>query len=160
MTESAMTGAGAQIYQIYIRATAQQIWEAITTSEFRRKYFHGSRVESTFATGASMRSIGPSGAVWGDNVVLESDPPRLLVHTWKSLYDDGLAAEPSSRVSWRIEPQPDGECCRLVVTHDQLEYSPKTAASVSGGWMFIISGLKTVVETGEPLSARLTGSTS
>jgi uncharacterized protein YndB with AHSA1/START domain len=84
--------------------------------------------------------------------VLEFDPPRKLVHGWQSLYDPELAEEEPSRVTWEIEPQ-DGGFCKLTVTHDQLEGAPKTAESVLGeGWMMVISGLKTVLETGEPLA--------
>jgi uncharacterized protein YndB with AHSA1/START domain len=83
--------------------------------------------------------------------VTEYDPPRRLVHGWRSLYDPELAAEEESRVTWEIEPQ-DGGYCQLTVVHDQLEGAPKTAESVSGaGWMMVLSGLKTLLETGKPL---------
>ena len=75
------------------------------------------------------------------------------------LYDPGMAAEPPSRVTWEIEPQPGG-VCRLTVVHDGLENSPRTAEGVAGGWMFIISGLKTLLETGEPLAERSLGPAS
>ncbi len=83
----------------------------------------------------------------------EADPPRLLRHTWRALYDEETAAEDASRVTWTIEPG-DGAVTKLTVVHDRLEAAPKTAASVSGeGWMFVLSGLKTLLETGAPLSA-------
>jgi uncharacterized protein YndB with AHSA1/START domain len=83
--------------------------------------------------------------------VLEFDPPRRLVHGWRSMYDPELAAEKTSRVSWEIEPQ-EGGYCLLTVVHDELEGAPKTAASVSGpGWMGVLSNLKTLLETGDPL---------
>jgi len=73
------------------------------------------------------------------------------VHGWRSLYHPELAEEPESRVTWEIEPQ-DGGVCKLTVVHDELEGAPKTARSVSGvGWMHVLSGLKTLLETGEPL---------
>ena len=139
------------VFQIYIRATPEQVWQAITDTQFRRQYFYGSTIESTFEPGAPLRSRSPSGDLWGDDVVLECDPPRVLVHSWRSLWDPDAAAEPESRVTWRVEPQ-DG-VTRLTVVHDQLDRSPYTARGVSGGWMFIISGLKTVLETGEPLTS-------
>ena len=84
--------------------------------------------------------------------MFEFDPPRKLVHEWRSLYDADLAAEEPSRVTWEIEPQDDGTCL-LTVVHDRLEGAPKTAASVSGpGWMHVLSGLKTLLETGQPLA--------
>ena len=88
---------------------------------------------------------------WVDGEVLEADPPRRLVHTWRSLYDAEAAAEPHSRVTWEIERQEDGTAL-LTVVHDQLDESPKTAESVSGtGWIMVLSGLKTLLETGQPL---------
>lgn len=75
------------------------------------------------------------------------------MHEWKSLYDPELAAEETSRVSWDIVPEQDG-VCRLTLTHDRLEAAPKTAQSVSGpGWMYVLSGLKTLVETGTSMAA-------
>ena len=68
--------------------------------------------------------------------------------TWRSLYHPPSADEPASRVTWLIEPQEDGHCC-LTVIHDRLDSSPNTAKNVGAAWMFVLSGLKTVVETGE-----------
>lgn len=152
----AMSGAPTQVYQVFIRATPEEVWDAITQPEFTAKYFYGSRVETTGVAMSPIRHYAPDGTtLWGDDVVLESDPPKRLVHTWRSLYNKELAAEPASRVTWEIEPQPGG-VTKLTVIHDQLEESPKTAASVSSGWMFIISGMKTLLETGRPLSERST----
>ena len=138
-----------QVYQVFIRATPEQIWDAITRPEFTEKYFHGARIT---AAPDGYRSVGPNGDVWSDEPTFEFDPPRRLVHGWLSRYDPDLAAEEPSRVTWEIEPQ-DGGYCSLTVTHDQLDGTPKTAASVAGpGWMMVISGLKTLLETGKPLA--------
>ena len=146
-----------QVYQVFIRATPERVWEAITKPEFTAKYFHGSRVDTTGERGTSIRHFAPDGTtLWGDDTILESDPPRRLVHTWRSLYDPELAAEPPSRVTWEINPLPGG-ITKLTVVHDQLEGSPKTAANVAGGWTFIISGLKTLLETDQPLVSRSAG---
>src|ERR1700730_6864172 len=146
-----------QVYQVYIRATPEQVWDAITRPDFTARYFFGSRVDTTGETGSQIRHYAPDGTtLWGDDLILESDPPRALVHGWRALYDPELAAEPPSRVGWEIEGQPGG-FTKLTVVHDELEGSQKTAASVSGGWMFVISGLKTVLESGEPLAPRSIG---
>jgi uncharacterized protein YndB with AHSA1/START domain/DNA-binding transcriptional ArsR family regulator len=148
----AMATPPSQVYQVFIRATPDQVWAAITRPEFTARYFYGSRVETTGAAGTPIRHFAPDGTtLWGDDSILESDAPRRLVHTWRSLYEPELAAEPPSRVTWEIEPQAGG-VTRLTVVHDQLDASPKTAEHVSGGWMFIISGLKTLLETGQPLA--------
>jgi uncharacterized protein YndB with AHSA1/START domain len=141
-----------QVYQVLIKATAQQIWDAITQPEFTSCYFHGARVETTGQTGTRMRYLAPDGVtVWGDEIILESDPPHKLVVPWRSRYDDEMAEEGPSRVTWLIEEQRDGVCL-LTTTHDQLESSPKTALSVGGvGWTTVLSGMKTLLETGRPL---------
>jgi uncharacterized protein YndB with AHSA1/START domain len=143
-----MTAQATQVYQVFIKATPEAIWDAITKPEFTQRYFYGARIENT-----PERHLGlsPDGEVWGDSPTLEFDPPRRLVHGWRSLYDPELAGEEESRVSWEIEPQ-EGGYCKLTVTHDQLEGAPKTAESVAGGWMMVLSGLKTLLETGEPLA--------
>ncbi len=138
-----------QVYQVFIRATPERIWEAITNPDFTEKYFHGARNEYT---GGRRISRGSDGQLYADEAVIEFDPPCRLVHGWRSLYSPDLAAEPVSGVTWEIAPQ-DGGYCLLTVVHDQLKGSPKTAESVSGeGWMMVLSGLKTLVETGEPMA--------
>ncbi len=145
------TAQATQIYQVFIKASPEQIWDAITKPDLTERYFHGARIQNTAERHLSR---GPDGSVWGDGAVVEYDPPRKLVHEWRSLYDPDLAAEEPSRVSWEIEPQ-EGGYCMLTLTHDRLEGAPKTAASVSGpGWMFVLSGLKTLVETGRPIVER------
>jgi uncharacterized protein YndB with AHSA1/START domain len=145
----ATTDLTTQIYQVFIKATPEQVWEAITKPEYTARYFHGARIENTAGRHISH---GPDGETWGDGPVLEFDPPRRLVHEWRSLYDPEMAQEQPSRVTWEIEPQPGGYC-KLTLTHDRLDGAPKTAASVSGpGWMFVLSGLKTLLETGSPLA--------
>ena len=144
-----LTAQTTQVYSVFIRATPEQIWDAITKPEFTEKYFFGGRIENT-----PERHLGlaPDGTVWGDSATLEFDPPRKLVHGWKSLYDPEFAEEEESRVTWEIEPQ-DGGYCLLTLVHDKLEGAPKTAESVAGGWMLVLSGLKTVLETGTPLTS-------
>ena len=146
-----MTAQTAQVYQVFIKATPEAIWDAITKPEFTARYFYGARIENSRERHLA---LGPDGSVWGDSPTFEYDPPRRLVHGWRSLYDPELADEEESRVTWEIEPQ-DGGYCKLTVVHDQLEGAPKTAEGVSGaGWMMVLSGLKTLLETGEPLSSK------
>jgi uncharacterized protein YndB with AHSA1/START domain len=146
-----MTEQTTQVYSVFIRATPEQVWDAITKPEFTTRYFHGTRIESTFEPGAPYLSLAGDGdQTLVDGEVLESDPPRMLRHTWRALYDPETASEPFSRVTWEIEPQ-EGGVTKLTVVHDQLEAAPKTAEGVAGGWSYVLSGLKTLLETGEPL---------
>ena len=143
-----MTAQTTQVYQLFIKATPDRVWEAITRPEFTTRYFFASRIEME---DGRRRAYGPKGELWGDSAILEEDPPRRLVHEWQGLYDPDLAAEETSRVTWEIEPQ-DGGITKLTLIHDQLEGAPKTAESVANGWMFVLSGLKTLLETGRPLT--------
>jgi uncharacterized protein YndB with AHSA1/START domain len=143
-----MTAQTTQVYSVFIKATPEQIWDAITKPEFTQKYFFGSHVT---VTPDEYRSVTDEGNDLVRGRVLEIDPPRRLVHTWLAYYDPEMATEDDSRVSWDIEPQ-DGGYSKLTVVHDQLEGAPKTATSVAGGWSFVLSGLKTLLETGKPLA--------
>ena len=141
-----MTAQATQVYQVFIRATPEQIWQAITNAEFTERYFYGTRIDTT-----ADRRLTQWEKQVGEDPVLEWDPPRKLVHGWHSKWNEELSAEERSRVSWELEAQDDGTTL-LTVVHDQLEGAPKTAASVSGpGWTRVLSGLKTLLETGEPL---------
>ncbi len=145
------TATATQVYQLFIKATPEQVWDAITKPEFTQQYFYGSVLDSTFEPGASFDGWSADRSQhYVDGEVLEADPPRLLRTTWRALYDPETAAEPHSRVTWEIEPQ-DGGLTKLTVVHDELDQSLKTAASVAGGWPFVLSGLKTLLETGQPL---------
>jgi uncharacterized protein YndB with AHSA1/START domain len=139
-----------QVYELFIKASPERVWDAIIKPEFTVQYFHGVRIEVTPERRISGSADGAE--IWDENAVLEWDPPRRLSHEWHSFYDPELAAEEKSRVTWEIEAQ-DGGFSKLTVIHDRLENAPKTAASVSGaGWMMVLSGLKSVLETGEGLS--------
>jgi uncharacterized protein YndB with AHSA1/START domain len=144
-----MTAQTTQVYRLFIKATPEAVWDAITKPEFTEKYFYGQRIEVT----ADRRTWhNRDGDLVAEESIREWDPPRRLVHGWRSLYDPEMAQEDESRVTWEIEPQDDGTTL-LTVVHDELESSPKTAESVSGaGWMLVLSGLKTLLETGKPLA--------
>jgi uncharacterized protein YndB with AHSA1/START domain len=146
---STMTQTTVQVYQLFIKASPERIWDALVDPEVTSKYFYGSRIS---ITPEGRISTSPDGSQnWGNSEVLEWDPPRKLVHGWRALYDPELAVEGTSRVTWELEPQ-DGGFTKLTLVHDQLEDAPKTAESVAGGWMFVLSGLKTLLETGETLA--------
>ena len=100
-------------------------------------------------TRRNVTSLGPNGDV-GGLPTLEYDPPRRLVHGWHSLY---TRSSRTSRQPRHLGDRASGG--RLLpphVIHDQLEGAPKTAESVSGtGWMMVLTGLKTLLETGDVL---------
>ena len=149
---STMTAQSTQVYSVFVRATPEQLWDAITKPEFTAKYFYGSVIESTWEQGAPYAGwASDRSQQYVDGEVIEASPPQKLVTTWRALYDPETAAEPFSRVTWEIEPAGEG-VTKLTVIHDELEASPKTAENVAGGWSYVLSGLKTLLETGEPLA--------
>jgi uncharacterized protein YndB with AHSA1/START domain/DNA-binding transcriptional ArsR family regulator len=142
-----------QVYQVFIRATPEQIWEAITQPEFTARYFYGTRVESDLEVGSPYRLLaGGDESAMVEGEVLEAVPPRRLAHTWRSLFDPEMATDEATRVVWEIEPM-DGGVSKLTLTHDRFEGETATYRSVAGGWDLVLDGLKTLLETGRPLQA-------
>jgi uncharacterized protein YndB with AHSA1/START domain len=139
----------AAVFEVFIKTTPERLWEAITDTDLRARYSFGVRTESDYAQGSTYAS-GVPGVVEiakGENV--EVDPPRRLVQTFTALWSDEVKAEGASRVTWEIEPV-GGDSCRLTVTHDQLKKGAN--GELYGGWPMILSGLKTLLETGEDLT--------
>jgi uncharacterized protein YndB with AHSA1/START domain/DNA-binding transcriptional ArsR family regulator len=136
-----------KVFEIYIRTTPEQLWEAITDSEIRSKYSFGARISSDWTPGSRYEMSHPGGLL-GEGENLEVDPPRRLVQSMTALWSDDVKAEGSSRVTWEIEQVEDS--CRLTVTHDQLREGANE--QLYGGWPMILSGLKTLLETGEQLT--------
>ncbi len=138
-----------KVFEIYIRTTPEKLWEAITTPEIRSKYNFGAAIISDFTPGSRFEQRAlKAGAVLGEGVNLEVDPPRRLVQSMVALWGDDVRAEGTSRISWEIEPV--GDSCRLLVTHDQLRDGANE--QLYGGWPMILSGLKTWLETGQVLT--------
>ena len=138
-----------KVFEIYIKTTPERLWEAITEDELRAKYNFGVGVTSDWTAGSSYEASHPAGATpiaAGENV--EVDPPRRLVQSFNALWSEDVSAEGTSRVTWEIEPV--GDSCRLTVTHDQLREGAND--QLYGGWPMILSGLKTLLETGETLT--------
>ena len=164
MTETTVT---TQVYRVYIKATPQAIWDAITKPEWSQKYGYGGSVEYDLRPGGtyralaseSMRSMGaPEVAVDGE--VIEADPPHKLVQTWRMCMDDGMLAEGFTRLTFEISPIGEG-VSKLTVIHD-LTGAPKLQVLLSGGlesggagggWSWVLSDLKSLLETGSPLGA-------
>jgi uncharacterized protein YndB with AHSA1/START domain len=163
MSASTQTGVTTQVYRVYIRTTPQAIWDAITKPEWTEKYGYGGRTEYDLRPGGAYRSVASDemramgmAEQLVDGEVIEADPPRRLVQTWRFLWDEQIAAEGPTRVTFEIDEGPGG-ASRLTVTHE-LENAPTTAAYLAGeiadaggGWSWVLSDLKTLLETGAPL---------
>ncbi len=152
-----------QTYRVFIKATPQEIWDAITEPERTQRYGYRGISEFDLRPGGAFRARATEEfqamgmpEVVVDGEVLEVDSPRRLAHTWRFLWDDEVKAEGPTRVAFEIDEK-DAGVCRLTVTHE-LENAPRTAAQLAGevegaggGWAFVLSDLKTLLETGEPL---------
>jgi uncharacterized protein YndB with AHSA1/START domain len=165
-TEQTQAGVNTQVFEIYIKAPAERIWEAITNPEWSAKYGYkgpmhyelrpGGRFEAR--ANAEMRQMGLPEVII-DGQVLESVPFRRLVQTYRWLFNEEHKAEGFTKVTFEIEPTPAG-FCRLTVTHD-LQGAPMMAAATKsrfdlqggGGWNWILSDLKSLLETGNIMSA-------
>ena len=138
-----------KVFEIYIKTSPERLWDAITNPEMRRKYTFGIGVESDWKPGSRYQGItpmSPTPIIEGEN--LEVDPPRRLVQSFNAVWSDDVKSEGTSRVTWEIEPVADS--CRLTVVHDQLRENANP--ELYGGWPMILSGLKTLLETGETLT--------
>ncbi len=135
------------VFEIYIKTTPERLWEAIVSEEMRARYSFGVGTVSEWTEGSGYRSAVPGVIEIASGENLEVDPPRRLVQSFDALWSEEVRSEGTSRVTWEIEPV--GTSCRLRVTHDQL--GEDAGSELYGGWPMILSGLKTLLETGEDL---------
>jgi uncharacterized protein YndB with AHSA1/START domain/DNA-binding transcriptional ArsR family regulator len=144
---TAPVAAGTAVFEVFIKTTPERLWEAITDPQQRKAYSFGVETHSDWTPGSEYTASVPGvvDIAAGENI--QVDRPRLLVQTFNALWSDEVKAQGTTRVTWEIEPV--GTSCRLTVTHDQLPADAN--AELYGGWPMILSGLKTLLETGEML---------
>jgi uncharacterized protein YndB with AHSA1/START domain len=135
------------VFEIYIKTTPERLWEAITSEEMRARYSFGVGTVSDWTPGSEYRASVPGVIEIASGENLEVDPPRRLVQSFNALWSEDVQKQGTSRVTWEIEPV--GSSCRLRVIHDQLGEDANN--ELYGGWPMILSGLKTLLETGEDL---------
>ena len=160
MTIATEKGSTTQVYRVFIKASAQAVWNAITKSEWVEHYGYGGRAEFDLRPGGAYRAFAsdamkahgsPDVIIVGE--IVEADPPRRLVQTWHPIWDPQSEAEPPTRLTWEIDEQPGG-MTRVTVIHD-VAGAPGVARMVAGevpdaggGWSYVLSDLKTLLETG------------
>jgi len=135
------------VFEIYIKTTPERLWEAITDGEMRAKYSFGVGTTSEWTAGSEYKSGIPGVIDIAEGENVEVDPPNRLVQTFTALWSDEVKAAGASRVTWEIRKV--GDSCQLTVIHDQLPLD--ASGELYGGWPMILSGLKTLLETGELL---------
>jgi uncharacterized protein YndB with AHSA1/START domain len=168
MTTSTQTGVSTQVYRVYIKATPEAIWDAITKPEWNKQYGYGG--EGTYdlrpggaylaLTSPEMRAQGaPDEAVDGE--VIECEPPFRLVQTWRLVMDPTIKAEGFTRLTFEIASAGDG-VSKLTITHE-FDQAPTAALLLSGGyeevgqgggggWAWVLSDLKSLLETGRRMA--------
>jgi uncharacterized protein YndB with AHSA1/START domain len=166
MTTMTETGVTTQVYRVYIKATPEAIWDAITKPEWTARYGYRGLADYDLRPGGRARALWPEHVqkehdideLAVDGEVVSADPPHKLVQTWRMAMSPELVAEGFTRLTWEIEDE--NGTSRLTVTHE-LEGAPKTAALVGGeladtgaggGWSWVLSDLKTLLETGKTLA--------
>lgn len=137
------------VFVIYIRTSPEKLWDAITRPEFTRQYFHETAIESDFQAGSAVTYRMSDGRPAVVGRVIECTRPSKLVITWHFEYSDAYRDEPPSRVTFLIEQS--GKSCKLTVIHDEFAGETATYKAVGGGWPGVLSSLKSLLETGEPL---------
>jgi uncharacterized protein YndB with AHSA1/START domain/DNA-binding transcriptional ArsR family regulator len=140
--------APSHVYEVWIRCAPDALWDALTNGDTTERYYYGTRVESEWTAGARVSYSYPGGAVAADGEILACEPPRLLAMTFHPRWDAEDEAAGPFRITWEIIPA--GGACRLAATLDDVPAA--SVESVTGGITLIVSGLKTLLETGEPLT--------
>ncbi|VTR99327.1 atpase : Uncharacterized protein OS=Singulisphaera acidiphila (strain ATCC BAA-1392 / DSM 18658 / VKM B-2454 / MOB10) GN=Sinac_6439 PE=4 SV=1: AHSA1 [Gemmata massiliana] len=138
------------VYVTYIRTTTEKLWRALLEPEFTRRYWFETWHESEWAPNSPWRLMLPDGRVGHSGAVVEIEPHRRLVLSWRAEFKPELRAEGHSRVTFELEPQ--GDSVKLTVTHQIDTAESKLVKTLSAGWPHLLASLKSLLETGEPLA--------
>jgi len=142
------------VYVIYIRTSADKLWDALTKPEFTKKYWVGTTQESEWKKGASWNIRTPDGRIFDTGEIVEADRPRRLVLTWRNEHFPEMRAEGYTRLTYELAAS--GDEVKLTLTHESELSGSKTIDAVSNGWPSLLSSLKSLLETGESLPSTRT----
>jgi uncharacterized protein YndB with AHSA1/START domain len=137
------------VYTTYIETTPEKLWEALTSSEFSKRYWFGTELKSDWKVGSPFALVS-DGKTSDTGEILIADPPRLLSYTFKHQLFEEMRNEPATKVVFTLEPH--GKVVKLTVTHEGFVEGSKLLGAISGGWPAILSGLKSLLETGNVLA--------
>jgi uncharacterized protein YndB with AHSA1/START domain len=143
------TAGSSFVYVTFIRTTPERLWTALTSEEFTRRYWFGMRQETDWRKGSPWRLVHADGRVTDAGEIVEIDPPKRLVLAWRHELRPELRDEGSARCT--IELEPLGDAVKLTITHVMERTGSKLIEAVAGGWPRILSNLKSLLETGEPV---------
>jgi uncharacterized protein YndB with AHSA1/START domain len=140
------------VYVTYVKTTPEQLWDALTSSEFSKRYWFGTELKSDFKPGSPFALVR-NGTTTDVGEVLEADRPRRLAYTFKHVLKENLRGEPVTKVVFTLEPH--GGLVKLTLTHEGFAEGSRLLDGVSKGWPAILSNLKSMLESGEPLAIPL-----
>jgi uncharacterized protein YndB with AHSA1/START domain len=140
------------VYVTYIKTTPAKLWEALTSSEFSRRYWFGTEFKSDFKVGSPFALV-VDGKATDTGEILEAAPPRRLSYTFKHELDDALRKEGATKVVFTLEPH--GELVKLTLTHEDFAPGSKLLDGISKGWPAILASLKSLLESGDALTIPL-----
>jgi uncharacterized protein YndB with AHSA1/START domain len=138
------------VYVTFIRTTPEKLWDALTKPEFTRLYWFDMWQDCDWKEGSSWKLMFSDGRIADQGTIIVSEKPTRLVISWRNEWKPELKAEGLSRATFEIEPA--GPAVKLTVTHETEAADSKLIEAVSGGWPLILSGLKSLLETGEKLA--------
>lgn len=139
------------VYVTYIRTTPEKMWQALIDPEFTKRYWCETWQESEWKPGSPWRIMAPGGRVADTGEILEIEPHKRLVLSWRNELFPDVRAEGHSRMTMELEQM--GDSVKLTLTHEMDKPDSKLIEAVSGGWPMILASLKSLLETGESLEA-------
>ncbi len=145
-----MSASDRRVYESYIQATPEQIWQALTDPSLTEQYFFGTRVESDWGNRAPIRYRNAEGGVDADGEILEASENRRLETTFRPAWSPSMEGAEPGTVSWEIEPS--GTASKVTLTHAGFDFASPGSDQVHLGWVLTLSSLKTLLETGKPLN--------
>jgi uncharacterized protein YndB with AHSA1/START domain/DNA-binding transcriptional ArsR family regulator len=149
LEDKPMADKHSHVFEVFIKTTPEKLWQALTDGSITPQYYMNTRLDSSWNVGAKYNYFMPDGTNMLEGEVLEIDPPRKLVTTFQPMWITEEQGSYVSKVTWEIQPL--GAVCKLSLTHDDMQAGTPLTQGLISGWAEILSNLKTLLETGEPL---------
>lgn len=139
----------AHIYKAFIRGAIEEVWDAITNPDMTSQYFYGTLVESDWEVGSEMNYFYPDGSKASEGHIISIDAPKRIEFTFQALWDEEMIAEGPAREVWALAEV--SGMVQLTIELYDVDEDSKTLDDFSNGFPYIVSGLKSLIETGEAL---------
>jgi uncharacterized protein YndB with AHSA1/START domain len=137
------------VYVTYIETTPEKLWEALTSSEYSKRYWFGTELKTDWKIGSPFALV-MNGTTTDTGEILEADRPRRLSYSFQHVLDDEMRSERPTKVVFNLEPH--GKLVKLTLTHEDFEDGSKLLDGISRGWPAILSSLKSMLESGTALA--------